>query len=124
MAPGIQTIRESFEQDDDFKIKLFRSHGDKYAEVFYNWFDGWHNPSALGWDMRHSLAKISCPTLVVQGELDEHATRQHAFDIKDAIPDSRIWIAPNAGHMIPQEIPETFNTKLLEYLSVICPITK
>jgi pimeloyl-ACP methyl ester carboxylesterase len=60
---------------------------------------------------------------VIQGENDEHATVQHARDIMDGIPGSQLWIAPGAAHMLPQEMPEMFNTKLLEFLSVSCPIT-
>ena len=55
------------------------------------------------WDMRPILRQIGCPTLVVQGEADEHATPQHARDIADGIPGAELWLVPGAGHMLPQE---------------------
>jgi pimeloyl-ACP methyl ester carboxylesterase len=122
MEPGIQNIQQTFEQDEEFRSKLYHAHGDKFESVFHNWFDGWHTQQALNWDMRSSLSHISCPTLVIQGQKDEHATIQHAKDIAHGIPESELWIPAEAGHMLPQEIPQQLNTKLLEFLSVPCPI--
>jgi len=68
------------------------------------------------WDMRHVLAQISCPTLVVQGEEDEHATPQHAKDIAGSIPDSELWIIPGAKHMLPLENADEFNPRLIQFL--------
>ena len=124
MESGIQTIQQTFEQDAMFVAKLRRAHDDKYETVFHNWFDGWHTPKATTWDMRPLLSKISCPTLVIQGEDDEHATLQHAQDISDGIPGSELWVPSSAAHMLPQEIPKLLNTKLLEFLGVTCQIKK
>jgi len=123
METGVQNIKAVFENDHRFREGMRRIHGDHFESVFCNWFDGWHTPQALDWDMRPILSQITCPTLVIQGENDEHATVQHARDIADGILGSELWIASSAAHMLPQEIPEMFNTKLLEFLSVSCPIT-
>jgi pimeloyl-ACP methyl ester carboxylesterase len=117
MEPGIQMIRKTFEQDSDFRIKFQRSHGDKFEAVFRNWFEGWHTPKTLDWDMRPLLPNITCPTLVIQGENDEHATVEHARDIAEGIPQAELWIAKGAAHMLPQEKPDLLNTKLLEFLT-------
>jgi len=74
--------------------------------------------------MRPLLSRIICPTLVVQGEDDEHATLQHAHDIAESIPGAELWLVPGAMHMLPQDLPEVFNQKLLEFLSVTCQITE
>jgi pimeloyl-ACP methyl ester carboxylesterase len=116
MEPGIMNVQYAFEQDARFRAGLRRVHGEKFEEVFHNWFDGWHQPDCLSWDMRPILHKITCPTLVVQGSQDEHATPQHARDIADAIPEARLWLVPGAGHMLPQENAAQFNPRLLEFL--------
>ncbi len=116
MEPGIQGVRQAFEDDDRFKLGLRHAHGDKYQGTFYNWFDGWHCLESLTWDMRPTLALINCPVLVVQGEQDEHATPQHARDIASAVPGADLWLVPGAGHMLPQEHADTFNPKLLQFL--------
>jgi pimeloyl-ACP methyl ester carboxylesterase len=124
MTPGIQSIRTAFEHDSRFQKGLRRVHGNNYESVFRNWFDGWHTPKADGWDMRPTLSQITCPTLVIQGEQDEHATPQHAIDLAAGIPDAELWLVPEASHMLPQDWPEVFNKKVLEFLSVTCQITK
>jgi pimeloyl-ACP methyl ester carboxylesterase len=66
--------------------------------------------------MRPLLPKITSPTLVVQGEMDEHATPQHALDIANAIPNAELWVVPGEKHMFPQEEAETFNKRLIRFL--------
>ena len=122
MERGIQGIRQIFEQDEQFRKAFRRAHGDKFETVFQNWFDGWHTPQALDWDMRALLPQISCPTLVIQGEQDEHASPQHARDLAGGIPGAQLWLVPGAAHMLPQDLPEVFNQKLLEFLRITCPI--
>ena len=119
MGPGILGIKAAFEHDDRFRRGMQRAHGEKFEPVFSNWFDGWHKPEAMDWDMRPLLTRIACPALVIQGEDDEHATPQHAIDIAESIPDAELWIEPGAGHMLPQDQPEIFNTRLLRYLSAM-----
>jgi pimeloyl-ACP methyl ester carboxylesterase len=124
MEPGIQSIRKTFEQDEDFRSKLHRVHGDKFESVFYNWFDGWHTPKAQDWDMRPLLSEIPCPALVIQGQEDEHATSKHAQDIAAGIPGAKLWLVPEAAHMLQQEMPELFNKKILEFLRFLCRKTE
>lgn len=119
MEPGIQRIRQAFENDPRFREGLQRAHGQKFVSTFYNWFDGWHNPEALSWDMRPFLTEVQCPTLVIQGEKDEHATPQHAMDIAKSIASSELWLVPGGRHMLPQERVENFNTSVLTFLENI-----
>jgi pimeloyl-ACP methyl ester carboxylesterase len=69
------------------------------------------------------LSKINCPTLVIQGQDDEHASEQHAYDVANHISGSEIWLVPQAGHMLPQDFPDVLNQKLLEFMSVACQKT-
>jgi pimeloyl-ACP methyl ester carboxylesterase len=116
MEPGILGIRQAFETDESFRMGLKLAHGDKYESVFHNWFDGWQCSESLGWDMRLVLGQIRCPALIVQGEEDEHATPKHAKDIAGAISGGEVWLIPGVKHMVPQEITDKFNTKVLQFL--------
>ena len=116
MEPGILDIQQAFMTDEHFRAGLRYAHGDKYELVFHNWFDGWHKPESIGWDMRPLLSQIRCPALILQGEEDEHATPQHAMDIAGSIPGADLWIFPGAKHMLPQEKVAEFNTKILRFL--------
>jgi pimeloyl-ACP methyl ester carboxylesterase len=117
MEPGIESVRNAFENDPRFRAGLQRLHADKTEAVFYNWYRGWTKPENLEWDMRLQLKKIACPVLVVQGEDDEHATPRHARDIADNICNSELWLLAGAGHMLPQEQSLEFNQRLVEFLN-------
>jgi pimeloyl-ACP methyl ester carboxylesterase len=116
MTPGIESVRKAYEQDSRLREGLRRRHGDKVEHVFWGWYKGWTQQEKLTWDMRPLLPKITSPTLVVQGEMDEHATPQHALDIANAIPNAELWVVPGEKHMFPQEEAETFNKRLIRFL--------
>jgi pimeloyl-ACP methyl ester carboxylesterase len=117
MAPRMISLRTQCESDPELRRKLSRAHGEKFERVFRNWFDGWVDPRHLSWDMRPLLSRIACPCLVVQGQDDEHATPQHARDLASAIPGARLWLIPRVRHMAPQEAPEEFNRRVIEFLA-------
>lgn len=117
MESGILGVRSAYERDERFRAGLRRLHGEKTDRVFYNWFDGWRRPENRKWDMRAQLELITSPTLVVQGMEDEHATPQHARDIAAAIPAADLWLAPGARHMLPQDLPEDFNDRIISFLA-------
>lgn len=116
MHPGIENVRQAFENDARFREGLRRLHGEKTESVFWNWYSAWVKPQSLSWDMRPILSRIACPVLVVQGEDDEHATPQHAIDIAAGIPMASLWLAPHARHMFPQEEFERFNQRVVSFL--------
>ena len=116
MESAIMSIERDFETDEHFRTGLQYVHGEKYEAVFHNWFDGWHRIESRSWDLRPVLGKIICPSLIVQGEADEHATPQHARDIAEAIQGAELWFVPGAGHMLPQENASLFNPRLLQFL--------
>jgi len=118
MENGILGVRQAFEENPGFREGLRRMHGEKTQAVFKAWFEGWYNPANRSWDMRPILRKIACPVLVVQGMQDEHATPQQALDTATSIPDGEVWLARGASHMLPQDLPDAFNRRLLEFLSV------
>jgi pimeloyl-ACP methyl ester carboxylesterase len=117
MQPGILGIRRAFETDRHFRKGMQYAHSEKFEAVFDHWFNGWYQADCLAWDIRPLLARIDCPTLVVQGEQDEHATPQHARDIANEISGAELWLVPKANHMLPQEQPILFNARLLQFLN-------
>jgi pimeloyl-ACP methyl ester carboxylesterase len=54
--------------------------------------------------------------LVIQGDADEHAETQHAADIADSIPGAELWLLPDVGHIVPQAVPELFNSRVIDFL--------
>ncbi|UCF28446.1 MAG: alpha/beta hydrolase [Chloroflexota bacterium] len=123
MISGIQSVRKSFENDQRFRSGMQRVHGENTEPVFWGWFNGWTNPAIEDWDMRAEIKRISSPTLVVQGIEDEHASHQHARDLADSIPGAELWLVPGAGHMLPQQMPDNFNSRLLQYLDQVITVS-
>ena len=119
MYSGILGIGNAYLEKARFRKALGREHGEKTDELFQAWYRGWSRPENNDWDIRPRLKKIACPTLVVQGLADEHNTPEHARQIAAGIPDAMIWLVPETGHMLPQEIPELFNERVLAFLSEI-----
>jgi pimeloyl-ACP methyl ester carboxylesterase len=117
MEPGIMGVRQAFEAKKHFRNGMQYAHGEKYEAVFNNWFEGWHRPEMLAWDMRPILGQIRCPTLVVQGVEDEHASPQHAMDIASSIPGAELWLIPGAKHLLPQENAAKFNPRILRFIN-------
>jgi 3-oxoadipate enol-lactonase/4-carboxymuconolactone decarboxylase len=68
------------------------------------------------------LGSIRAPTLVIAGA-DDPATppASHAVPIRDAIPDARLLVVPQAAHLGNVEQPEAFTRAMLDHLG---PVSK
>jgi pimeloyl-ACP methyl ester carboxylesterase len=62
------------------------------------------------------VSGISCPTLVMTGELDGGSTPDMARRLAATIPSARCIIIPLARHMMPVERPDEVNSVLLRFL--------
>ena len=67
-------------------------------------------------DSRPSLAWIKCPTLVLSGDQDNTIPNSLSMEIATNIPDARLVILPNCGHMPQPEQPEATAAALVEWL--------
>jgi len=71
---------------------------------------------ALRPDRRPMLAQISVPTLVLVGEQDAITPPDEVKSLSAAIPNSRLVVIPEAGHMAPYENPSAANAAILEFM--------
>jgi pimeloyl-ACP methyl ester carboxylesterase len=71
----------------------------------------------LNYDFRDRLPEIACPTLIVWGEKDRLITVRDASVFAEEIPDSRVVVYKDTGHMAMIERPMAFNALLEEFLS-------
>jgi pimeloyl-ACP methyl ester carboxylesterase len=71
----------------------------------------------LDYDFRDRLPEIACPTLIVWGEDDRLITARDASVFEELIPDSRVVMYKDTGHMAMIERPVAFNALLEEFLS-------
>lgn len=68
-----------------------------------------------GFDCSTKLNKIQAPALLLAGEDDQLIPAQNVQRMADHIPDSRVKILPQAGHLIHMEQMEEFNQTLHEF---------
>ncbi|MEO0063243.1 MAG: Carboxylesterase YbfK [Pseudomonadota bacterium] len=63
------------------------------------------------------LPQITCPVLVMTGELDSWAPPAQHAEIAALIPHSELVIVPGAGHMLPAEAPDAVNAAIARWLN-------
>lgn len=71
----------------------------------------------LSYDFRERLGEISAPTLVIHGEDDMLVPVADAWEFKRLIPQARLQILQDTGHVPMLERPETFNRMLADFLA-------
>jgi pimeloyl-ACP methyl ester carboxylesterase len=71
----------------------------------------------LDYDFRERLPEIACPTLIVWGEDDRVITARDAAVFEELIPNSRVVMYADTGHVAMLERPTEFNALLEEFLS-------
>lgn len=120
MIEGIENIQRQYKTDTKFRAGLARLHGERADYIFYRWLNGWLKQDILDWSMENILHQIRIPVFVIQGEYDEHSSPKHAEDIAANIPEAALWLSHEGKHMLPQNNPDEFNKRVLEFLNSKC----
>jgi len=116
MLRGLKLIEQSISRPP-LASALEREHGGRGQGIARAWVDHWMGADARELSIQDLLGEISAPTLVIQGELDEHASPRHAVDIAEGVQHGQLWLIPGARHMPMHEVPELFNQRVLEFLT-------
>ena len=66
-------------------------------------------------DQRDLLPRIAIPTLLLWGAEDARAPLTVAHQLEDAIPDARLVVIPDCGHVSNLQRPEQFNQAVREF---------
>lgn len=72
-------------------------------------------------DVTARLAEIETPTLVLCGALDKMMPPKFSESLRDGIPNARLCIVENAGHMLPLEQPQAVAEALKRFLEELPP---
>jgi 3-oxoadipate enol-lactonase len=64
------------------------------------------------------LGRITAPTLVIVGELDDETPLSYARTIASGIPGARLEVIAGAAHLTPTETPAAFNDLVATFLQV------
>lgn len=95
---GVAAAKEAW-QDDKFRQRLARYHGDGTATMFAAWADMWSAPWFRDWNMESELASIESPVLAIQGVDDEYGTPDQVDAIRRGVGGMvQTLLVPNCGH--------------------------
>ena len=90
------------------KGKLTKHHGAKADAVFFSWANTWLDDSFRDWDITDYLPGVSCPCLIIQGEMDEYGTLQQVEAIRSGVKGyARVAVIPKVGHAPHKEDVES-----------------
>ena len=70
-------------------------------------------------DMTETMQSLPIPTLLVVGEEDTFTPPAIMQRMESILPDARLLIVPQAGHLVPLEVPEVFNAAVLAFLHAV-----
>ena len=70
------------------------------------------------YDLESSLSKLLTPTLVINGDEDDHCLQPGLF-LKRTIPACGLLVLPKTGHTINLEEPNAFNSALAEFFAQV-----
>jgi pimeloyl-ACP methyl ester carboxylesterase len=85
--------------------------GNRFSATKLGWEPRWYNPSLERW-----LHRISVPTLVVWGENDKLFPAAYASRWGELVPNARVEIIPQCGHVPSTEKPDVTAQKFFELI--------
>jgi pimeloyl-ACP methyl ester carboxylesterase len=72
-------------------------------------------------DQRDLLPRVAVPTLLIWGELDARSPLGVARQFEEAIPNTKLVVIPDCGHVSNLERPELFNQAVREFCCAHSP---
>lgn len=98
--------------------RLARFHA-RPLELFEAWSGVWTSSVFGRWDIRPLLGTIEAPTLVLQGEKDEFATADQAFETAAAIgANATCRLIDDVGHLIHHHRPDLVIDQIVGFIDV------
>jgi pimeloyl-ACP methyl ester carboxylesterase len=111
----IEQMRQGW-QDGRLRARLAQLHDDPKG-VFMGWSGCWLEPAFQGWSISDTLAAIRCPTLAIQGTLDQYGTLEQLFELQRQVPHAELLTLDACRHVPHEERPETVRDAVVEFLS-------
>lgn len=72
----------------------------------------------LEFNVFNELNRISCPTLIVGGEIDKTVGVQASYEMEEQIPGSELYVYPGLGHAAYEEAKD-FNLRVFRFLETV-----
>jgi 3-oxoadipate enol-lactonase len=101
------TARERIDEDMAIRMKWYPT-----PEGYLGQLQG-----ILGWESYSRLAQITAPTLVIHGQTDRLIPAANAELIAERIPNAKLVLIPNAGHIFETDQTGAALHAILDFLS-------
>jgi pimeloyl-ACP methyl ester carboxylesterase len=78
-------------------------------------------PELMEMDLRHAVPRVRVPALVLAGELDRVTPPAGAVALAGALPEGRLVLIPDTGHIPMLEAPEVVGRALARFARELAP---
>ncbi|HZE04011.1 MAG TPA: alpha/beta fold hydrolase [Solirubrobacteraceae bacterium] len=92
---AISATRETY-LEGSLRERMRRYHDDPDA-AFWGWCDVWLDPAFRAWSLEADVARVTAPTLLIQGADDPYGTLEQLDRIQALVPGARRLVLPG-GH--------------------------
>ncbi len=102
----------------NLKKKLTRYHGEKTEALFNAWANIWLSDDFLSWNIESYLARVICPSLIIQGRNDEYGTIRQVNAITSLLSgNTEPYIVPGCGHSPHSQSKEMVLEKMIQFIN-------
>lgn len=106
----------------DLRQRLARYHGANVDCAFKGWNDTWLHPDFKAWHIRHFLAAIRVPVLVIQGQDDEYASLAQVDIVRQLVPGgAETLVLPACGHAPQKDQEQAVRDAIVAFVRPLSP---
>jgi len=113
---SIEKDREEF-LHGDLRARLVKHHGENAEGAFWGWNRAWLDPKFREWNLEDYAAKVTVPTLVIQGEDDPYGTIAQVDSIERHVkgPVTRLML-PRCAHAPHRDAKEATRKAMIDFV--------
>jgi pimeloyl-ACP methyl ester carboxylesterase len=101
---------------EDLRERLARHHA-HVDHAFGGWSAVWLDPAFRAWNLEEFLPRITCPTLLIQGEQDEYGTLRQIDTIERAVRGHvERLVLQDCGHSPHRDQRDAVLTKVADFI--------
>jgi len=113
---SIEHMRWRF-QESDLRQRLAKHHANPDV-VFSGWCDVWLDPAFREWNLESELSHVTCPTLLIQGQLDRYGTLAQLDRIARQLAGPvECLVVPQCGHTPHRDQREVVLEAVVSFVS-------
>ena len=97
-------------------VKGLAQHHNDPENAFDRWANVWLSGDFQAFDIRSDNRDITCPVLVIQGDVDEYATKNMLPGIASSIENAESCLVSDCGHIVHKDQPDVLISEIKMFL--------